>query len=168
MNIYTKFIELANDLVEAGKRGFKLKGVGGSAVTAKEAMPWGYDGNPIKNTPALMAYTTNVSERAVIGYSNMFQEATEGEVRIYSVDPVKKSVGGYVWCHTNGNTEINGNQYSVVRFQQLSTQLANMISQLNTQLTAIQAGTTPIGGTYVVTPVTLNISQAESPTVKIK
>jgi len=165
MNIYTKFVELISN---TGKRVFKLKGVGGSAVTAKEAMPWGYDGNPIKGTAALMAYTSNASERAVIGYSNSFQEAADGEVRIYSVDPEKSSVSSYVWCHTNGITEINGNQYSVVRYEPLNTNLADMVSQINAQLTAIQAGTTPIGGTYVAVPITLNINQSKSPTVKIK
>jgi len=165
MNVFTKFKELLNN---AGKRTFKLKSIGGTTVTAKEAMPYGFDGNPIAGTTAILSYTTNASERVVTGYVNTFQEALEGESRMYAVDPVKNEVAGYVWCHANGTVEINGLDYSAVRYQVLNTQLQNLVTLINAQLTAIQAGTTPIGGTYVAVPVTLNIATAESPTVKIK
>jgi len=165
MNVFTKFKELLNNV---GKRTFKLKSIGGTTVTAKEAMPWGFDGNPIAGTTAILSYTTNASERVVTGYINSFQLAEEGESRMYAVDPVKNEVAGYVWCHANGTIEINGLDYSAVRYQVLNTQLQNMVTQLNTQLTAIATGITGVGGVYAPVPVTLNIATAESPTVKIK
>lgn len=164
MNALSKF---RSSSIEKGKRILKMLGIGGDVFTAKEAMPFGWDSQPTANVSAVYCTTTNLGDRFVLGYVNNLQEAAAGESRHYAVD-VSGAVVSYVWTKANGNTEINGNQYSATRQQPLNTSLQNEASLINQNLTAIQAAITSLGGTYIPVNVTVDISPAESPTVKIK
>lgn len=149
-----------------GVRVAKILGLGG-ALTLKEAMPFGVDGNPPKDMTAIYGFTPNSKQRYVIGYLNKNQLAETGESRLYSVD-ANGNLKAYIWNKADGTLELNGNTYSAVRYQTLNTQLQSEISQINSQLTAIQAAITSVGGTYVPTPINVDFSGAESPDVKLK
>ena len=49
----------------------------------------------------------------------------------------------------------------------LNLDLQQTINQLNLQLTAISAGLSGVGGVYVPTPVTLDISDAKTDKIKV-
>ena len=164
MNILSKFREAT---ITNGKRVLKLLGVGGDVLTAKESMPWGWDSQPTGNVNAVYCTTTNMKDRFVVGYVNNAQLAGEGESRHYAVDG-SGAVVSYVWTKANGNTEINGNQYSATRYQTLETQLQSFITQVNSQWPLIASGIATGGGSYAPTNVSVDFSTAESETVKIK
>lgn len=164
MNALSKF---RSSSIEKGKRILKMLGIGGDVFTAKEAMPFGWDSQPTGNVSAVYCTTTNLGDRFVLGYVNNIQEAAAGESRHYAVDG-SGAVVSYVWTKANGNTEINGNQYSATRYQSLEQQLQSFITQVNSQLPLIAAGIATGGGSYTPTNVSVDFSTAESPTVKIK
>lgn len=163
MNILSKF---RSSTIDNGKRILKLLGIGGDVLTAKEAMPFGWDSQPTGNVSAVYCTTTNMAEKFVSGYVNAFQEAGEGESRHYAVSG--NSVVSYVWTKSDGTTEINGNDYSAVRYQALEQQLQSLITQVNSQWPLIASGIATGGGSYTPQSVSVDFSQSESETVKIK
>lgn len=165
MVLFSKFKSIENNI---GKRLLKLLTIGG-AMTAKESMPFGVDGNPLENMTAIYSNTSNASERVVIGYINTNQLAAQGEIRIYSTNPSKlNEVSSYVWCKANNQLELNGNAFTAVRYENLNTGLQNQATAINAELTKIQAAISGLGGTYAKQDVIVNITNAKSPTVNLK
>lgn len=151
--------------IEKGKRILKVFQYG--AKTADECAPFGIDANPIKDMKAVYLETSNDSESVIVGYLNDKQIAASGEVRLYSLDS-QSTEKTYIWLKNNGNLELNGNQYTSVRFEPLKIELQNKISLLNAELLKVQAALAALGGVYVNVPITLDLSQSESLTVKLK
>lgn len=163
MITFSKFKE--SSFYQGGKRLLKVIQFG--AKTAKESMPFGYDGNPIPELTAIYAATSNASEKVIIGYINKNQLAATGEVRLYSLD-ANGAVSAFMWLHNDGNLELNGDDYTAVRYSMLNTGLQQEVLKINAELTKIAAAITVAGGSYVPEFITLDISGAESPTVKLK
>ena len=151
--------------IEQGKRILKVLQFG--AKTAKECSPFGYDGNPLAEMTAIYSETSNKAESVIIGYIHKSQLAGVGESRVYALG-ASGSVVSYVWMKNDGSLELNGSNYTAVRYAPLNAGLQNESSLINIELNKIAAAISSIGGAYIVTPVTVNISGSESVTVKIK
>lgn len=150
-----------------GTRIGKVLGIGGTAIQLKEIAPFGVDCNPPKNMMALYAQTPNSKQKYIVGYINKGQLADTGETRLYSVD-AGGNLKAYVWNKADGTLELNGDEFSAVRYQNLNTQLQSLITQVNSQLPLIASGIATGGGTYTPTNVSVDFASAESPDVKLK
>ena len=148
-----------------GKRIIKFFEFG--AKTASESLPFGLDTNPIKGMTAIHAKSTNDAESVIIGYVDTDKLAESGESRFFAKDSSGQVVS-FVWLKANGNIELNGNDYSAVRFENLKTGLTNSDTALNIELGKIATAIGSLGGTYTVAPINTNIDTSKSETIKLK
>lgn len=153
--------------IEEGKRIIKALIYGGSAATAKEVYPFGFDSQPPENWTAIYSDTSNKDESVIIGYINKNQLAEVGGSRMYALDS-SGEVSGFLYARASGVLELNGSDYSAVRFQELKTQIDLLQTQINSQWPLISAGIATGGGSYSPTNVSIDLSNSESPTVKLK
>lgn len=141
------------------QRVVKVYGFGIDDVkTALETGPYGLDSNPIKGMIAIYSQTADKGERVIIGYINKNQKAQPGEFRTFATD----ASGGeifYTWMKSNGTMELGGSIDNLIRYTALNTALQAEVVKINAELVKIAAGVNAIvPGSYVVTPVTLDIS----------
>lgn len=155
----------SSTITDAGKRILKFLQFG--PKSGNESMPFGVDSNPTKGMTAIFAETSNSGENVIIGYINKNQLAEVGEVRIFSTD-ANGSLKGFVWCKNDGKVQLNGNDYSSVRFEPLNTALTNQDNLINTELQKIALAITTLGGSYTPATVTTDISNSKSEDVKLK
>jgi len=148
-----------------GRRIYKIFEIG--AKTAKECAPFGIDSSVPDEFTAIFAKTSNIGESVVIGYIQRNQLAAVGETRMFSLDP-DGNLSAFVWAKNDGSLQLNGDAFTAVRFAALQTALNAEVQLINVELGKIAAGIATAGGSYVVTPITLDISAAESPDVKLK
>lgn len=137
------------------------------AKTAKQINPSGIDSNPLDNLTAIYAETSNAGEAVILGYINKNYITDPGEIRIYSLD-VSGAVKAYAYARKDGILELNGSGFSSVRFQNLKTAIDNQNTLINAELAKIQIALVAIGGVYVPGPISTNLTNCESSTVKIK
>ncbi len=156
---------LKSSVIEQGKRILKVLQFG--AKTANESMPFGYDGNPIADMTAIYANTSNNSETVIIGYINKNQIAGVGETRLFSLDS-NGALKSFVWLKNDGDLQLNGDEYTSVRFAPLNTGLQNQNTLINAELTKIQIAITALGGAYTPAMVSTNIDNSESQKVKLQ
>lgn len=156
-----------SSIIENGKRIIKSKGIGGSVMTTKEVGPFGFDAQPPEGWTAIYADTTNADESVIIGYINKNQLAGIGESRMYSVD-AQGEVMATILCDASGRISLNGNQYSSVRYEPLETGLNANDNLINAELQKISIALGTLGASYIVAPVSTNITTAKSETIKIK
>jgi len=152
--------------VEKGKliiKSLTLKG----AATAKQVTPFGIDSNPLGNWTAIYADTTNAKEAVILGYINKDYITEQGEIRIYSIGD-DKTVKAYAYARKDGVLELNGSDFSAVRFQELKTQIDLLQTQINSQWPLIASGIATGGGVYTPTNVSIDLTSSESATVKLK
>ena len=159
------FSKFSESLIEAGKRVLKVMQFG--AKTADESAPFGVDSSPIKDMVAIHCETSNNSESVIIGYINESQLAQKGEVRLYSLDE-NKQLKTFLWLKNNGTLELNGNNYTSVRFSPLQTAIQNTDTALNAEFVKIATAITGLGGVYTPSAINTDLSNAESNTVKLK
>lgn len=159
------FSKYKSATIEKTKRIVKVLQFG--AKTAKECAPFGIDSQAIENLTAIYAETTNAGESVVIGYINENALAKEGEMRLFSTDK-DGTLKSYLWLKNNGNIELNGNQYTAVRFQELQTALNNQLQLINAELAKISLAGASVGMIYTPTPIQLNLALSESKSVKLK
>lgn len=151
--------------IELGKRIIKVIQFG--PKTGKQISPFGFDSQPLENTTAIFTNTSNDDESLILGYINANQLAEAGESRMYALNG-SKSVVGYVMCKASGITEINGNQYTAVRFSPLKTAIDAKDTLVQQELAKIATALAGVGGVYVPGTITTNLTNSESPTVKLK
>ena len=152
--------------IEAGKRILKVTQFG--TKTAKECRPFGFDSQPPEGWTAIYSETTNKDESVIIGYINKNQLVGAGESRQYSVDALG-AVKAYVVCDASGRITLNGNEFSAVRYENLVTGLNANDTLINAEFAKIATAINAlVPGSYVVTPVSTNITTAKSETIKIK
>lgn len=159
---YAKF---KSAVIEAGKRVITVLQFG--AKTAKEAAPFGFDSQPPADFTAIYLETSNVGESVIVGYINKNQLSAVGEARAYAVD-ASGHVVSFIWAKNDGSLELNGNAFSAVRFQNLKIQLDSLQNQINAQLPLIASGIATGGGVYTPTNINIDLTNSESPTVKLK
>lgn len=158
--------KVRDSFVEKGKliiKALTLKG----AATAKQVTPFGIDSNPLGNWTAIYADTTNAGEAVILGYINKNYITEQGEIRIYSLGE-DQAVKAYVYAKKDGNLELNGAEFSAVRFQNLKLATDQADSLINTELSKISAAISALGGSYIISNVSTDLTDTESLTVKLK
>jgi hypothetical protein len=160
------FSKFKSSTIEQGKRILKVLQFG--AKTAKESYPFGFDSSPLENLTAIYAETTNKGEAVIIGYINKNQIAELGGSRMYSLDSTG-NLKAYAYARASGILELNGNQYTSVRYENLLQAINSQNALINAELVKIAAGLNAIvPGSYIPGSITINLTSSQSPTVKIK
>jgi len=155
--------KISQTYIEKGKRILKFLQFG--AKTSHESMPFGYDGNPLKDTVAIHSSTSANGENVIIGYINENQLANIGEVRLYSLDS-KKSIKSVLWLKNDGTIELNGNTYCLTKYEPLESSIKQLDQKINDELVKIATAIAGVGGAYVPTPISTDISQAKAKNIK--
>lgn len=137
------------------------------AKTAKQAAPFGIDSNPLDNYTAIYADTLNAGESVILGYINKKYITEKGEIRIYSLD-ASGAVKAFAYCRTNGDLELNGSEFSAVRFENLKTAIDNQNLLINAELAKIVVSIAALGGNYVPGTISTNLTNSKSQNVKLK
>lgn len=158
--------KLASSVIEQGKRILKVKQFG--VKTAKESYPFGFDSSAPEGYTAIFADTSNKDESVVLGYIGKQQEASIGESRMYAVDSSGEVVG-YFWAKSSGILELNGDQFTAVRFEPLKSGINAKDQQIQQELANIAAAINAIApGSYTPGIISTNLEPAKSESVKIK
>lgn len=152
--------KVKESIIEKSRRIIKVIQYG--VKTAKQVAPYGIDSTPLENLTAIYCESENDNEAIIIGYINKNHITKKGEIRIYS------DSGAYVHCKDNGIVDINGNDYSAVRYQELNLELQKQISLLNIELSKIATAGATIGMIYAPTLLQIDLTQSESSTVRLK
>ena len=158
--------KVRDSFVEKGRliiKSLTLKG----AATGKQVAPFGIDSNPFENLTAIYSDTTNDGEAVILGYINKQYVTEKGEIRIYSVDETGE-VMAYAYAKKDGTLELNGSAFSSVRFESLEIAINGNDGLINAELAKISAAIALLGGSYVVAPVSTNLANTKSVTVKLK
>lgn len=159
------FSKLKSSSIEQGKRILKVLQFG--AKTAKEVGPFGFDSSAPENWTAIYGETSNKGESVIIGYINKNQLAEAGGSRMYALDSSGEVVG-YVYARASGVLELNGNEFSGVRFQNLVQAINAQNSLINAELAKIALAIGALGGAYSPGTISTNMTSVESATVKLK
>ena len=159
------FSKLKSSSIEQGKRILKVLQFG--AKTAKECGPFGFDSSAPENWTAIYSDTSNKDESIIIGYINKNQVAAIGESRLYALGSSGEVVG-YVYARASGVLELNGSEFSGVRFQNLVQAINAQNSLINAELTKIAVAIGALGGAYAPGTISTNMTSSESPTIKLK
>lgn len=114
-----------------------------------ETSPYGWDSSPVANVKAVYMSTLNRGDNVNTGYIATDRIAQPGESRMYSTDS-SGSTKYFVYCYTDKVVIGTGSPSNhLTQFEALNEKLQDQISQINTQLDAIQAGISSAGGSYV-------------------
>jgi hypothetical protein len=160
------YSKVKSSIIEQRKRILKVSEFG--AKTAKESYPFGFDSSPLENMTAIYAETSNKAEAVIIGYINKNQVAEVGESRMYSLDEAG-AVKAYLFARASGNIELNGFEFSAVRFENLDLAIQNQNNLINAELLKIATAINSIApGSYVPGTITANLTSSKSITVKLK
>lgn len=157
------FSKIKEAVLNGAKRVLKVEQFG--VKTASESMPFGIDSSPIKNMTAIYSNTSNDAESVVIGYINTNQIAQQGETRLFSLD-ANGSLKSFVHLKNDGTIEMNGDSDFLIKFNELQTILNTLAININTEHTAIASAIGLLGGSYVPTPITINITSAKNERIK--
>lgn len=155
------FTTVLSSLVEAGRRIIKIRRYGKDDVQQQPASaPYGIDSNPIKGMTAIYARTPEDGKAVIVGYINENAQADPGELRLFSTNQngVEQT---FIYIKNDGKIHLGGSIDNLIRHAVLNLILQQYTTDINTELAAISAAITGVGGTYVVTPITLDISDAK-------
>jgi len=133
--------------------------------TSAQIAPFGDDSCPVKGMKGVETGTDDLGQNIVIGYFNRKTQAQEGEKRFYSLK-ADGTDSFYVWLKNDGTCEIGGSNDNFVRYSELNTELQAFKNKINTELGKIQTGLTGVGGTYVKTNTSIDISKAKIEEIK--
>jgi len=153
------FSIIKENLINKGRRLLKVSQFG--AKTADVVSDFGDDSAPLKDMIAVYSNTSEVGDNIIIGYLNKNQIANAGEKRIFSLKE-DGSLSIAIHLRNNGTAEIGGNVDNAVRYAKLDLALQNEVTLINAELTKIAAAINAIvPGSYIPTPITLNILAAK-------
>jgi len=155
--------KISESYIEKGKRILKFLQFG--AKTSNESMPFGYDGNPLKDTIAIHSSTSANGENVITGYINENQLASIGEVRLYSLSE-NKELKAFLWLKKDGTIELNGNDYSLTKFEPLEKSIKKLDTDINLELTKIAAAISLLGGAYAIKSISTDISESKAKNIK--
>lgn len=163
-----KITKVISATIDSGKRIIKILGFGKSDVqTSNEAVAFGIDSNPIKDMVAVQMETSQRGKTVIVGYINKNQIADSGELRLYSLN-ASGSEQATVYLKKDGVLELNGNIDNAVKFIPLDAGLQTEVGLINAEFVKIAAVlNTLLPGSYVPTPVIVNIAAAKVDTVKL-
>lgn len=146
--------------IQQGERILKVEQYG--IKTADFATSFGDDSVAPKNWSAVYCDTDNSGDKIIIGYinKNQLDKIKEGEKRIFSLDESGNNAAE-IYLKNDGKIEINGNVDNLVRYIKLNEALQAQKDLINTELQKIVVAFTSVGGSYAISPITLNISQSK-------
>lgn len=158
--------KIISTLVQKGILIVKILASGSSDIkTVYNLLPFGIDSNPTKGYRAIYSRTDVKGENVLIGIINNKVLTDIGEVRFHSENSDGDEVF-FVHIKNDGNCEFNGNIDNFVRYQKLEDGLSTMVSDINAELTKIQTAIVALGGSYVKSDISLNISDAKIDNIK--
>jgi len=132
-----------------------------------QAGPYGFDGSPVKDMIAIYAPTLQNGNAVIIGYINKNKANLKpGEVIMYSTDAngVQKMA---LKMLDDGTAEFGGKTDNMIRYIPLDAGLQSEAAAINVELVKIAAVLNSIiPGSYVPTPVTVNISASKIDEIK--
>jgi hypothetical protein len=146
----------------------------GDYQTPMEAMPYGFDSNPIKDMVAVYAPTAEKGKSVIVGYLNKNQKAGIGELRLFATDE-SGTEKFYTWMKADGTMEIGGDTNYAVKFNELKTEFNNLKKSHNDLLTeykthvhpGVTVGMGSTGATVSTqTPNTSDIDNAKNDKIK--
>jgi hypothetical protein len=148
-----------------------------SDIQTVQYMPMSGDDSPPQNGDLVAIISIGPAFKVAIGVQDsVVPEMDPGEKKLFSRDS-GGAIAAFVNFLAGGNLELNGNDYSAVRYQELETAFNQLKSDFNNLVTAYNAhshtGVT-VGAGVTGSPVAAgvpseaDISPAESDTVKIK
>jgi len=141
-----------------GRRVLKFLRLGKSDVqTALEAMPFGVDAVPTKDMVAVYAPTSEAGKTIIIGYLNKKQLAKIGEHRTYSTDE-SGTVVFSIYQKNDGTCEIGGSTDNMCRYAPLNTAMNTLANSINAELAKIATSITGVGGAYLPSTITIDVS----------
>lgn len=158
---------ISNQFDEAKRNIIKFLRFGKSDIqTSVNVQPAQVDACPIKDMIAIYAETSTKGDTVIIGYVNKNQKALSGEFRIFAQDDngIEKT---YIHLKKSGIIEIAGNTDNAVRYIALNTALQAQANAINIELGKIASVLNSIiPGSYVVTPITINITASKINEIK--
>lgn len=157
--ILTTYIK--NVFIRESKRFIQVMAMGPDDIREPyESMPFGIDASPLDGMVALYSDTSNSEESVIIGYINENQVAKMGEIRLYSLDG-NGDQSTFIHLKNNGTVEFMGNTHNLVRYTPLNLGLQELVTKINTELSKIATGISGVGGVYLPTYTSLNISNSK-------
>ena len=170
-----KISSIISSSLKSGRRILKILGLGKEDIqTSYESMPYGIDSSPIKDMIAIQMESSERGKTVVVGYINTKQVAAVGELKIYATDSQGVEQGSVHLKNTgevvaSGTTiQLNGDIDNVVKFIPLDAGLQSEVALINVELAKIAAAINAIiPGSYIPTPVTVNIASSKVATVKV-
>jgi len=162
--VLTRVISTALDSIK--RRFVKVRRFGKTDIqTAAEALPYGVDSNPINGMVAIYSDTETKGNKVIVGYINIKQLASPGEVRLYCTNS-NGDQQFYIWLKDNGTLELGGTQDNAIRFNPLNQAMIKLAADIQAQLVLIAAGIVAGGGTYTPGTISIDISAAKINEVK--
>jgi len=124
----------------------------------------GDDSCPVKDAD-LVHTKTATDDSVILGVISTNQKCNPGERRIFATDStgVEKID---IYLRNDGTIEVGGTGDNFVKYTPLNSAMSQLILDINAELVKISAGVATGGGSYVVSPLSLNLSGAK--TTKIK
>ena len=132
-----------------------------SDIQTVQYMPMAGDDSPPQIGDTVVIIGIGTAFQVAIGLQDsVVPSMPEGEKKIYSRDS-GGSIAAFINLLADGNLELNGSADSAVRFAILDTQLQALVTAINA------AFATKSDGSGTAGTLTLDLSNAESPTVKL-
>jgi len=157
------FAKIKDTVLSSFKRTLKVEQFG--VKTALESSPFGIDSSPIKDMTAIYSNTSNDAESVILGYINNNQIAEQGETRLFSLDS-SGVLKAFIHLKKDGVIELNGDSNFMVKYNELESALNTLATNINTENTKISVAIGALGGSYVQTPISINITPAKNTTIK--
>lgn len=133
---------------------------------APQIAPYGIDSKPVINETSVYCVTDNNSKSVTLGYIIKSDKTESGETRIYASDK-EGNESFYIYMKNDGTCEIGGNADNLVKWTGINTSLQNEVTLINAELVKISTAINAIvSGSYVVTPITIDISTSKTSTIK--
>ena len=157
------FSIVKESIIKNAKRFLKVVQYG--AKTADVVADFGDDSSPLKDMIAIYSRTAIVGEEVIIGYLNTNQISKPGEKRIFSLMP-DGSLSFDIYLKNDGTCEIGGKVDNAVRYMAMDTALQQQVNEINAELIAISTAISGVGGVYVPTPITLDMTPSKIVEIK--
>lgn len=155
------FCNLKEFEIVKGERIFKVEQLG--IKTADFATSFGDDSVAPKNWTGVYCDTLNDGDKVIVGWININQlsKVKAGEKRIYSLKEDGKTQSIDIYLRDDEKIEIGGDQDNLVKYSKLNQSLQNQVNSVNTELQKIVAAISALGGSYVIQPISLDISESK-------
>lgn len=127
--------------------------------TGHNVNPAGIDANPIKGMKAVYIQSEITGRPVIVGYINQ-SLAGAGEVRLFSTN-ADGEVQNYVWLRSDGKIRFGGTGDNLISWADLNTAVQQAVVDINIELAKIAVGVAAGGGSYTVSPLSVDLSASK-------